>query len=91
MAGIFKTLGSTFDAVNTVAASGSRRLAIWAKEQETQTEYRHVTALTRIKTDCASELAVELKRHKQAIQDPDIADALKVLMSLDAAQQKQQQ
>jgi hypothetical protein len=86
MAGIFKTLGNTLAAVDTIAASGSRRLAVWAREQETQTKYRHVTAMTRIKTDAATELAGELKRYNEAVKDNDIKSALDVLNALDKAE-----
>jgi len=86
MAGIFKTIGSTLAAVDTIAASGSRRLSVWARERETLTKYRHVGAMTRIKTDCAEELAGELKRYNEAIKDADIANAFKVLDALDQAE-----
>lgn len=86
MAGIFKTLGNTLAAVDTIAASGSRRLAVWAREQETQTKYRHVTAMTRIKTDAATELAGELKRFNESKKDADIAAAFGVLDALDKAE-----
>lgn len=86
MAGIFKTIGNTLAAVDTIAASGSRRLAVWAREQETQTKYRHVTAMTRIKTDAATELASELKRFNEAKKDSDINAAFEVLNALDKAE-----
>lgn len=86
MAGIFKTIGNTLAAVDTIAASGSRRLAVWAREQETQTKYRHVAAMTRIKTDSAQELAGELKRYNEAVKDPDMKAAFDVLNELDAAE-----
>jgi hypothetical protein len=86
MAGIFKTIGSTLSAVDTVAASGSRRIAVWAREQETQTKYRHVSAMTRIKTDAAEELAGELKRFNAAAQDPDVKSAFDILNALDKAE-----
>ena len=88
MAGIFKTLGNTLSAVDTIAASGSRRLSVWAREQETQTKYRHVTAMTRIKTDAATELAGELKRYNEAKKDGDINAAFAVFDALDAAELK---
>jgi hypothetical protein len=88
MAGIFKTIGNSLAAVDTLAASGSRRIAVWAREQETQTKYRHVSAMTRIKTDSAQELAGELKRYNEAIKDPDIKSAFDVLNALDAAEQQ---
>lgn len=84
MAGMFKTLGNTLAAVDTIAASGSRRLAVWAREQETQTKYRHVSAMTRIKLDSAIELSAELKRHSESIKDPDVKRAIDVLDALDA-------
>ena len=86
MAGIFKTIGSGLAAVDTIAASGSRRLSVWAREQETQTKYRHVAAMTRIKTDAMEELAGELKRHNAAIADPDIKAAFDILNALDQAE-----
>lgn len=86
MAGIFKTLGNTLAAVDTIAASGSRRLAVWAREQETQTKYRHVTAMTRIKTDAATELAGELNRFNESVKNPDIKAAFDVLNALDQAE-----
>ena len=86
MAGIFKTLGNTLAAVDTIAASGSRRLAVWARESELQTKYRHVTAVTRIKTDAATELAGELKRFNAAQGDVDIKAAFAVLDALDKAE-----
>lgn len=86
MAGIFKTIGNSLAAVDTLAASGSRRLAVWAREQETQTKYRHVSAMTRIKTDAAEELAGELKRFNEAIKDADVKAAVDVLNALDAAE-----
>lgn len=86
MAGIFKTIGSTLSAVDTVAASGSRRIAVWAREQETQTKYRHVSAMTRIKTDAAEELSGELKRFNAAVQDPDVKNAFEILSALDKAE-----
>lgn len=86
MAGIFKTIGNSLAAVDTLAASGSRRLAVWAREQETQTKYRHVAAMTRIKTDAAEELAGELKRFNEAVKDADVKAAIDVLNALDAAE-----
>ena len=86
MAGIFKTIGSTLSAVDTVAASGARRIAVWAREQETQTKYRHVAAMTRIKTDAAEELSGELKRYNAAIVDVDIKNAFDILNALDKAE-----
>lgn len=86
MAGIFKTIGSTLSAVDTVAASGARRIAVWAREQETQTKYRHVSAMTRIKTDAAEELSGELKRYNAAIVDVDIKNAFDILNALDKAE-----
>lgn len=86
MAGIFKTLGNTLAAVDTIAASGSRRLSVWAREQETQTKYRHVTAMTRIKTDAATELAGELNRFNESVKNPDIKAAFDVLNALDKAE-----
>ena len=88
MAGIFKTIGNSLAAVDTLAASGSRRLAVWAREQETQTKYRHVAAMTRIKTDAAEELAGELKRYNEAVKDTDVKAAIDVLNALDAAEAK---
>ena len=89
MAGIFKTIGSTLSAVDTVAASGARRIAVWAREQETQTKYRHVSAMTRIKTDAAEELSSELKRYKAAIQDVEVKEAFAILNALDQAEADQ--
>lgn len=89
MAGIFQTLGNTLSAVDTLAASGSRRLSVWATEQEAKTKYRHVGAMVRIKTEAAAELASELKKREAAQQDNHVANALKVLDALDAAEQKQ--
>lgn len=86
MAGIFKTIGNTLAAVDTIAASGSRRLSVWATEQETQTKYRHVSAMTRIKTDCAQELKGELDRFNEAIKDPGFKSAIEILNKLDAAE-----
>ena len=86
MAGIFKTLGSGLAAIDTIASSGSRRLSVWAREQETMTKYRHVSAMTRIKTDAAEELSSELKRYNAAVQDSDIAAAFDILNKLDAAE-----
>lgn len=86
MAGIFKTLGSTLAAVDTIAASGSRRLSVWAREQETQTKYRHVAAMTRIKSDAAEELSGELKRYNSITSDADIKAAFDILNALDAAE-----
>lgn len=86
MAGIFKTIGSALSAVDTVAASGARRIAVWAREQETQTKYRHVSAMTRIKTDAAEELSGELKRYNAAIVDVDIKNAFDILNALDKAE-----
>ena len=86
MAGIFKTIGSTLSAVDTVAASGARRIAVWAREQETQTKYRHVAAMTRIKTDAAEELSGELKRYNAAIVDVDIKNTFDILNALDKAE-----
>lgn len=83
MAGIFKTIGSTLAAVDTIAASGSRRLSVWAREQESQTKYRHVSAMTRIKTDSATELAGELARYNEAVKDPNIKAAFEVFNELD--------
>lgn len=91
MAGIFKTLGNTLAAVDTIAASGSRRLAVWAREQETQTKYRHVAAMQRIKTDCSTELAGELKRFNEAVKDPDIKAAFDILSALDKAEAEAEQ
>lgn len=88
MAGLFKTLGSTLSAVDTVVSSGSRRLAVWATEAETQTKYRHVAAMTRIKTESAVEIASELKKFKAAQQDADVVDALKLLDALDVREQQ---
>ncbi len=89
MAGIFKTIGSTLSAVDTVAASGARRIAVWAREQETQTKYRHVSAMTRIKTDAAEELSGELKRYKAAVADVEIKEAFGILDALDKAEIEQ--
>lgn len=89
MAGIFKTIGSTLSAVDTVTASGARRIAVWAREQETQTKYRHVSAMTRIKTDAAEELSSELKRYKAAIQDVEVKEAFAILNALDQAEADQ--
>ena len=89
MAGIFKTIGSTLSAVDTVAASGARRIAVWAREQETQTKYRHVSAMTRIKTDAAEELSGELKRYKAAVHDVEIKEAFDILNALDKAEADQ--
>lgn len=89
MAGIFKTIGSTLSAVDTVAASGARRIAVWAREQETQTKYRHVSAMTRIKTDAAEELSSELKRYKAAVADVEIKEAFGILDALDKAEIEQ--
>lgn len=86
MAGIFKTLGNTLGAVDTIAASGSRRLAVWAREQEAQTKYRHVSAMTRIKTDAAAELSAEIKRYNEAVKDPDMKKAFEVFDALDKAE-----
>lgn len=86
MAGIFKTLGSTFAAVDTIAASGSRRLSVWAAEQESKTKYRHVSAMTRIKREASQELASELKQHDEAMKDPDVAKAYGILNALDKAE-----
>lgn len=86
MAGIFKTIGSTLSAVDTVAASGARRIAVWAREQETQTKYRHVSAMTRIKTDAAEELSGELKRYNAAVVDVDVKNAFDILNALDKAE-----
>lgn len=86
MAGIFKTLGSGLAAIDTIAASGSRRLSVWAREQETQTKYRHVSAMTRIKTDAATELSGELKRYNESVKDPDIKSAFDILNALDKAE-----
>lgn len=88
MAGIFKTLGNTLAAVDTVAASGARRIAVWAREQETQTKYRHVSAMTRIKTDSALELKGELQRFKGEAADADFLAAIAVLTKLDEAEAK---
>ena len=88
MAGIFKTIGSTLSAVDTVAASGARRIAVWAREQETQTKYRHVSAMTRIKTDAAEELSGELKRFKAACADTEIKEAFGILDALDNAERE---
>lgn len=87
MAGIFKTIGNSLAAVDTLAASGSRRIAVWAREQEAQTKYRHVSAMTRIKTDAGEELAGELKRFDEAIKDPHIKAAIDILSALDQAEQ----
>ena len=89
MAGIFKTIGSTLSAVDTVAASGARRIAVWAREQETQTKYRHVSAMTRIKTDAAEELSGELKRYKAACADAEVKEAFDILNALDKAEADQ--
>lgn len=86
MAGIFKTIGNSLAAVDTLAASGSRRIAVWAREQETQTKYRHVSAMTRIKTDAAEELSGELKRFNASVQDSDVKAAFDILNALDAAE-----
>ncbi len=86
MAGIFKTLGNSLAAVDTLAASGSRRLAVWAREQETQTKYRHVARMTAIKTDASAELKAELDRHNEAMKDPSFKAAFDVLTALDTAE-----
>lgn len=86
MAGIFQTIGNSLSAVDTLAASGARRVAVWAREQETKTKYRHVAAMTRIKTDAANELAGELRRYNDAVQDKDVAKAFDVLAALDKAE-----
>lgn len=88
MAGIFKTIGNTLAAVDTLAASGSRRVAVWAREQETQTKYRHVSAMTRIKTDSALELKGELQRFKSEAADTDFMAAINILTELDKAEAK---
>lgn len=86
MAGIFKTIGSTLAAVDTIAASGSRRLSVWAREQETRTKYRHVAAMTRIKTEAGQELATELKAAAEALKDADVKNAFAILEALDKAE-----
>lgn len=83
MAGIFKTIGSTLSAVDTLASSGSRRLAVWAREQETQTKYRHVGAMLKIKTDCAKDLSSEIERYENEIKNPSVAKAVAMLEALD--------
>lgn len=88
MAGIFKTFGSALSAVDTIAASGSRRLSVWAREQETQTKYRHVSAMTRIKTDASNELKAELDRLNESAKDPSFKAAYDALTALDAAEAK---
>ena len=90
MAGIFKTIGSTLSAVDTVAASGARRIAVWAREQETQTKYRHVSAMTRIKTDSAEELSGEIRRYNEAVKVPEVKAAFDILNALDAAELAQE-
>lgn len=90
MAGIFKTLGNSLAAIDTLAASGSRRLGVWAREQESQTKYRHVAAMTRIKTDAGLELKSELHRFKSESADADFLAAIKILDDLDAAELKAQ-
>lgn len=88
MAGIFKTLGSTLEAVDTLASSGSRRLAVWATEQEAQTKYRHVAAMVRIKTEAAHELASQTKKLEAALQDSHVAQAMAALEALDKQEAK---
>ena len=86
MAGIFKTIGNSLTAVDTLAASGSRRIAVWAREQECQTKYRHVSAMTRIKTDASAELKSELDRFNEAVKDPSFKAAFDILTALDTAE-----
>ena len=86
MAGIFKTLGNSLAAVDTLAASGSRRLAVWAREQESQTKYRHVARMTAIKTDASAELKGELDRFNESVKDPAFKAAYDMLTALDQAE-----
>ena len=88
MAGIFKTIGNSLAAVDTLAASGSRRLAVWAREQETQTKYRHVARMTAIKTDASAELKTELDRFNESAKDPAFKAAYDMLTALDQAEAK---
>lgn len=86
MAGIFKTIGSGLSAVDTVAASAARRVSVWAREQETQTKYRHVAAMTRIKTDSSIELAGEIRRFNESVKDVDVKAAYDMLTKLDESE-----
>ena len=88
MAGIFKTIGSGLSAIDTVTASGARRLAVWGAEQETKTKWRSAAALTRIKREAAEELAIELRAMKSASQDPEFTAAFAFLESMDSAKEE---
>lgn len=81
MAGIFKTLGSTLSAIDTVAASTSRRLSVWATETETQTRYRHVAKMVEIQNTEAQNLASALDRRKELTQNASFNAALQLLVS----------
>lgn len=86
MAGVFKTVGSALTAVDTVAASGARRLAVWARESEAKTKYRSVAQMSRIKREAASELAAEVTAMEDAIREPAFVKALQILDAMDTAE-----
>ena len=83
MAGVFKTVGSVLGAVDTVAASGARRLQVWAAEAETKTKYRSVSAMMRIKREAATDLAAEIQAMKNSVEIAGFSEAMSILDELD--------
>ena len=91
MAGIFRTIGSTLSAIDTVASSTARRVGVWAVEEETKTELRHISRMMEIRTDCEQELANQINKRNAAHQNADVVAASQMIDSYFAAKKKADQ
>ena len=91
MAGFFRTIGSTLSAVDTVASSTARRIGVWAVEEETKTELRHISRMMEIRVDCEVELANQINKRNAAHQNQDVVAASKMIDQYYAAKNKQEQ
>ena len=91
MAGMFRTIGSTLSAIDTVASSTARRVGVWAVEEETKTELRHISRMMEIRTDCEQELANQINKRNAAHQNADVQAASKIVDQYYAQKQKAEQ